>query len=126
MTETSPPAGTEMPSSRRLLVSMLAALFVAAILLVTVVLPAQYGIDPTGVGRGLGLTALSGAGTRTLEITNVIGGNEVIQTIEISDAGDPTPLPNPAVFQQAAGSTRRPPSSWSTRTIRPSTSVFRS
>ena len=106
MTETSPPAGTEMPSSRRLLVSMLAALFVAAILLVTVVLPAQYGIDPTGIGRGLGLTALSGAGTRTLEITNVIGGNEVIQTIEISDAGDPTPLPNPAVFQQAAGSTR--------------------
>ncbi len=106
MTETSPLAGTQRPSSRRLLVSTLAAVFVAALLLVTVVLPAQYGIDPTGAGRLMGLTALSSAGTRTLEITDVIGGNEVIRTVKISDAGEPTPLPNPAVFQQGTGPTR--------------------
>ncbi len=102
MTETSPPAGTELPSSKRLLQSMLVAVVVAALLLVTVVLPAQYGIDPTGAGRLMGLTALSSAGTRTIEITDVIGGNEVIRTVEIADAGEPTPLPNPAVFQQGA------------------------
>jgi len=40
------------------------------------------------------------------EITDVIGGNEVIRTVEIADAGTPTPLPNPAVFQQGASSAR--------------------
>jgi hypothetical protein len=35
------------------------ALAVAAVLLGTVVLPAEYGIDPLGTGRMLGLTALS-------------------------------------------------------------------
>ena len=106
MTETSSIAGTKLPSSKRLLVSMIAAVFVAALLLVTVVLPAQYGIDPTGAGRLMGLTALSSPGTRTIEITDVIGGNEVIRTVEVSDAGDPTPLPNPAVFQQGTEPTR--------------------
>lgn len=37
---------------------MLAAAAVAGVLLVTAVLPAEYGIDPTGIGRALGLTAL--------------------------------------------------------------------
>ena len=64
MTEKSPLADTQLPSSRRLLASTLAAVFVATILLVTIVLPAQYGIDPTGAGRLMGLTALSSAGTR--------------------------------------------------------------
>ncbi len=100
MTETTPDAGTSPPSSKRLLITMVAAVVVAALLLVTVVLPAQYGIDPTGAGRLMGLTALSSSGTRTIEITDVIGGNEVVRTVEVADAGDPTPLPNPAVFQQ--------------------------
>src|SRR5687768_15143908 len=37
----------------------LVSLLVAGALLVTVVLPAEYGIDPTGVGAWLGLTVLS-------------------------------------------------------------------
>lgn len=35
------------------------ALAVAGVVLVTAVLPAEYGIDPTGLGRALGLTALA-------------------------------------------------------------------
>lgn len=35
------------------------ALAVAAVILVTVVLPAEYGVDPTGTGRVLGLTAIA-------------------------------------------------------------------
>ena len=34
------------------------ALFAAGVILVTAVLPAEYGIDPTGIGRRLGLTAM--------------------------------------------------------------------
>jgi hypothetical protein len=36
-----------------------AALLVAGIILVVAVLPAEYGVDPTGIGRRLGLTAMS-------------------------------------------------------------------
>jgi hypothetical protein len=38
--------------------SVLIALAVALLLLFTVVLPAEYGIDPTGAGRVLGLTRM--------------------------------------------------------------------
>lgn len=45
-------------SRQQLLRSTLIALGVAAAILVTVVWPAEYGIDPTGAGRVLGLTAM--------------------------------------------------------------------
>lgn len=43
------------PSAVQLLKSTIVALLVAIVLLITVILPAEYGIDPTGVGRMLGL-----------------------------------------------------------------------
>ena len=49
---------TEKGSRRGLWKAVAAAVAVAAVLLVTVVLPAEYGIDPTSVGRLLGLDAL--------------------------------------------------------------------
>jgi hypothetical protein len=86
-------------SSSRLLAGGLIALAVAVLVLVTAVLPAEFGIDPTGVGRLLGLTNLSQGATRTLQITDVVGGNESYREVEIPDAGEPIPLPNPAVHQ---------------------------
>jgi hypothetical protein len=47
-----------MPSSRKLLRSTTIAAATALLLLVTVILPAEYGVDPTGVGRVLGLTKM--------------------------------------------------------------------
>lgn len=44
-----------LPSPGTLLRSTALAVAVAAVLLMTVVLPAEYGIDPTGVGQVLGL-----------------------------------------------------------------------
>jgi hypothetical protein len=44
-----------IPSVRQLLRAMTIALATAAIILVLAVLPAEYGIDPTGVGRRIGL-----------------------------------------------------------------------
>ena len=49
---------SELPSSGQLLRSTLIALIAAGVLLVTVVMPAEYAIDPTGVGRLLGLTQM--------------------------------------------------------------------
>lgn len=54
MSETNPAPG-ELPSSRQLVRSTAIAVAVAVLLLVTVVMPAEYGVDPTGVGRLLGL-----------------------------------------------------------------------
>src|SRR5437660_951226 len=52
------PTRAELPSSRQLLRSTAIAAAAAAALLVTVVLPAEYAIDPTGVGSLLGLTTM--------------------------------------------------------------------
>jgi len=55
----STPDESAAASSRgALLKSTLLALSVAVVLLVTCVLPAEYGVDPTRVGRVLGLTQM--------------------------------------------------------------------
>jgi hypothetical protein len=58
MYNTDLPTRAELPSTARLLRSTVIAFIVAAALLVTTVLPAEYGIDPTGIGRALGLTQM--------------------------------------------------------------------
>jgi hypothetical protein len=52
------PSLEELPSSAQLLRSTIIAAISAVVILVTVVLPAEYGIDPTGAGRLLGLTEM--------------------------------------------------------------------
>ncbi|MGI9371811.1 MAG: transmembrane anchor protein [Hyphomicrobiales bacterium] len=52
------PSLEELPSSAQLLRSTVIAAVCAVAILVTVVLPAEYGIDPTGAGRLLGLTQM--------------------------------------------------------------------
>lgn len=58
MYNTDMPSRAELPSSAQLVRSTVIAAGVAAALLVTVVLPAEYGIDPTGAGRALGLAEM--------------------------------------------------------------------
>lgn len=58
MYNTNIPQRGELPGSAQLIRSTVVALLVALALLVTAVLPAEYGIDPTGVGRLLGLTQM--------------------------------------------------------------------
>ena len=52
------PTRAELPSTKQLVRSTLIALAAAIAILVTAVLPGEYGIDPTGVGRVLGLTQM--------------------------------------------------------------------
>jgi len=53
-----PESSHALPSTRTLLRSTLIAAAVACVLLVGAVLPAEYGVDPTGIGRVLGLTQM--------------------------------------------------------------------
>lgn len=53
-----PAQSQALPSTGRLLKATAVAVVVAAAVLVTTVLPAEYGIDPTGIGTRLGLNVL--------------------------------------------------------------------
>ena len=50
------PGSNDLPTSRQLVRSTVVAMIAATLLLITTVLPAEYGIDPTGAGEVLGLT----------------------------------------------------------------------
>lgn len=52
------PSHVDLPSSKQLVRSTLVALAAAGALLVAVVLPAEYGVDPTGFGKVLDLTEM--------------------------------------------------------------------
>lgn len=52
------PLQAELPTSQQLVKSTILAGIAAVVLLFTVVLPAEYGIDPTGIGSVLQLTEM--------------------------------------------------------------------
>src|SRR5688572_28119091 len=54
------------PSRAKIASATIVALVVAAIVLVVAVLPAEYGVDPLGTGRALGLMELNEAEAGTL------------------------------------------------------------
>jgi hypothetical protein len=52
------PKMEDLPSNRQLMGATAFALAASAVILTTIVLPSEYAIDPTGVGRSLGLTQM--------------------------------------------------------------------
>jgi hypothetical protein len=58
MYNTDLPTRAELPTSRQLVRSTVIAAAVAGALLVAIVLPSEYGIDPTGIGRVTGLAEM--------------------------------------------------------------------
>ncbi len=103
---------TPSPSKSAVLRNIALAIGVAVVLLFTVVLPAEYGRDPTGIGKLLGLTKLhaSSAATdqaalpsQTVALQDMVGGNDALTTqVQVGDGRDPVPLPNPQVHQAQA------------------------
>jgi hypothetical protein len=55
------PSRVEAPSMAKLVTATAIALLIAAVILTLIVLPAEYGIDPLGTGKALGLTDLARA-----------------------------------------------------------------
>ncbi|ORE90529.1 putative ORF2 [Stappia sp. 22II-S9-Z10] len=52
------PTADELPTTRQLIRSTIIAFAAAIVILVTIVLPAEYAIDPTGIGRAIGLAEM--------------------------------------------------------------------
>lgn len=52
------PRRADLPSTKKLIRSTFIAVAAAATILVTTVLPAEYAVDPTGIGKVLGLTQM--------------------------------------------------------------------
>ena len=80
-----------MRQRERIALATAAAMFVAGVVLVTVVLPAEYGVDPTGAGNAFGLTQIAQA--------------EPSVTVTESAAG---PAPAAAATEVAIGAGGRP------------------
>ena len=92
----------EPPSARRLLWSTAIAALVATVILVTVVMPAEYGVDPTGIGRLLGLTEM---GETKARLAREAVGEAVASAVSDTAASvaapvaatPPSPAPSPVL-----------------------------
>lgn len=95
MYNTDLPIRAELPSSRQLLRSTAIAALIATGLLATTVLPAEYGIDPTGVGGALGLTPM---GEIKVSLAKEANASEMASTSEANrvktapTGEDPAPI----------------------------------
>ncbi|MGI3042909.1 hypothetical protein ACRTDM_14375 [Shewanella algae] len=71
-------------STKTLVKASVSATVVAAIALVTFILPAEYNIDPTGVGQKLGLTSIAQAAEADgAAVMGAQASNTEFQTIEV-------------------------------------------
>jgi hypothetical protein len=90
----------EKLSNHRAGVGLAIAAVVAIVALLTIILPAERGYDPTGIGKLLGLTAMrEPPATLSANIEDNTGGNENLVAATNAGARDPLPLPNPAISQ---------------------------
>ena len=98
------PTRAELPTSGQLLRSTIIALVSAVIILVAIVLPSEYGIDPTGVGQKLGLTEM---GQIKVQLAAEAEADEKAQAQAVAPAptaptaptASPTATPTPITVQ---------------------------
>lgn len=100
------PTLDDLPSSARLQRSTAIAAGVAAAILVTVVLPSEYNIDPTGVGRVLGLTEM---GEIRQQLAKEVASDR--QASEVPAAGPQASIGS-AQMQPSAGTVRAAGTGW--------------
>jgi hypothetical protein len=91
------PTVNELPTTRKLVRSTVIAILVAAGLLVTVVMPSEYAIDPTGVGRTLGLTQMGEL--KIILAQEALADAAPPQASAPAPAPAPVPVPAPQVVQ---------------------------
>lgn len=71
-------------TTKTLIKASVSAIVIAAIALITLILPAEYNIDPTGIGGKLGLTALAQAAEVETTSLDTTKGTDEFQTIEVT------------------------------------------
>ena len=119
MYNTNIPSDRELPSTSKLIKSTMLAAIAAGILLVTVVMPSEYGIDPTGVGEITGLKRMGEIKTSlakeaeaelvieaevNVEVTNVRIAEVVVtevEEVEVTESikASPTQAPSNKPYQ---------------------------
>ncbi|WP_420194471.1 hypothetical protein [Marinobacter sp. GH_1] len=96
MYNTDRPNREELPSTAKLVRSTIIAAIVALVLLVTVVMPAEYALDPTGAGRVLGLTEM---GEIKQQLAEEAAADAAAQMVAVQTQ---TEAPAPASVEPAA------------------------
>jgi hypothetical protein len=112
MYNTDMPTRAELPSSKQLVRSTVIAAVSAVVLLFTVVLPSEYAVDPTGIGRMLGLTEMGDIKTRLAQEA----AEDEAATLAAHSAPPATSVPAsaPAAVPQAPAADSAPSSAPST------------
>lgn len=87
------PPASELPSSRTLLKWTAIAAGVALLLLVAVVMPAEYGVDPTGFGR---VTGLQRMGEIKMALAREAAEADAAAQAATADSSGATPAAAPA------------------------------
>lgn len=99
------PTTAELPSSEQLLKSTLVACLSAMAILITVVMPSEYGIDPTGVGRLLNLTEMGEIKTQLAQESAADQAADQAAAVApqvMMAPSKPTPSPNNSVAASTA------------------------
>ena len=105
MYNTDLPNRAELPSSTQLLRSTVLAIVAAAVLLATVVLPSEYAVDPTGIGRVLGLTQMGEIKMQLAAENEKLAATEAIAKVEqesVPGVPPAAPVAVPAEVKPAA------------------------
>lgn len=89
------PTHVELPSSKQLVRSTLIALTAAGAILVAVVLPAEYGVDPTGAGEILDLTEMGRIKTQLAAEAEADRNVDVAAASTAAPAVAPPPVATP-------------------------------
>lgn len=69
------------PSTKSLLKATAIAIIISCVLLITIVLPAEYGVDPTGIGTRLGLNKLGEAAEEKQAVNEVPASEEKVDAV---------------------------------------------
>ncbi|MGH1450732.1 MAG: hypothetical protein ACRBBM_15110 [Pseudomonadaceae bacterium] len=104
MYNTDMPSRADLPSTAKLIRSTIISAVVALVLLVTVVMPAEYAMDPTGVGRLLGLTEM---GEIKQQLAEEAAADEAAQLAAVPAVTEER-APEPAAPMQQVASTPDP------------------
>lgn len=74
----------QLLTAKSLVRGTIAATMLAGVALVTLILPAEYDIDPLGTGKALGLTDIAAAADKALAATEIMPEREDIVEIAIA------------------------------------------
>lgn len=104
MYNTDVPTRHELPSTAKLIRSTIIAAIVALLLLVTVVMPAEYALDPTGAGRLLGLMEM---GEIKAQLEEEAAADEAAEMVAVQSASEEK-APEPAEPVSGTAATPEP------------------